>query len=372
MFYIQGTYTTAHVMIDSIDDATHKQILSFCDDPMFEGQKIVIQADCHLGVGSCIGFTSHIGERINPNLVGVDIGCGVYAVKTNLTEIDLVTFDNFIKQNIPSGFSIHKSPLVDSSALAKYKEVATKLDIDFARVACSIGTLGQGNHYLELDKGKDGFIWINIHSGSRNFGLQVANYHSKKAVENSKGMNCIPFLNVNSSEGQEYLSDQKIAVEYADDNRCMMMLTIQKYLQNMYRASFTDAVISVHNFIDKNGMIRKGATSANKDERLIIPFNMRDGLAICRGKGNPDFNNSAPHGAGRILSRSKAKQTLDVEFFKEDMKQAGVYTTTANASTLDESPDAYKDFNMILAAIQETVTVDEMVKPVYNFKAGGE
>ena len=262
--------------------------------------------------------------------------------------------------------------LVMGAGLAETGNSVVCADVDAGKVERSIGTLGGGNHFIEAGFGSDGFLWVTIHSGSRNFGLQVANYHQRKAkglcdkwaIEN-RG---IPFLLTDSEEGKQYLHDAKIAQNYAAINRTMMMGTIAKFID----APVRNVIESVHNFIDDDGMIRKGATPAHEGQKVIIPFNMRDGLAICVGKGSKKWNYSAPHGAGRILSRSKAKASLDVAYFQADMKEAGVYTTTANASTLDEAPDAYKDYKMILNAIQETADVIDMIKPVYNFKASGE
>lgn len=369
MQIIKGEFNEAHVMIDEIDATTRSQIQGFVNNPSFCGSYIAIMPDCHAGAGSCIGFTMQMNNRIIPDVVGVDIGCGMFSAKFNVDHIDPVEFDNFIKENIPAGFNIRDTAYYRYTA---FEDTAKKIGADVSRVSRSIGTLGGGNHFIEAGFGSDGKLWVTIHSGSRNFGLQIAKYHGAVAKRVCKELGAdtrgIPFLAVSSPEGQDYINDQLIGVEYAHQNRFVMMDKIMDYLGKTPE----DTIGSIHNFIDPTGMIRKGATPAHEGQRVIIPFNMRDGLAICVGKGNKDYNMSAPHGAGRILSRSKAKAELDVDFFKEDMKQAGVYTTTANASTLDESPDAYKDMNIILENIKDTVDVVEMIKPVYNFKAGGE
>ena len=369
MQVIMGTYNQANVMIDVVDASTRSQIQGFVNNPSFAGSYIAIMPDCHAGAGSCIGFTMQMNDRIIPDVVGVDIGCGMLSSKFDVDHIDLPAFDQFIKENIPSGFAINDKVY---KGIDFFSETAKKVGADQGRVLRSIGTLGGGNHFIEAGYGSDGKLWVTIHSGSRNFGLQIAKYHGAKAKElcakwgaDTQG---IPFLVVDSSEGLDYIHDQLIGAQYASMNRHEMMRKIEKY----FGIFPIDSIESKHNFIDEGGMIRKGATSARLGERVIIPFNMRDGLAICVGKGNKKYNYSAPHGAGRILSRSKAKEQLDVTYFQEDMKQAGVYTTTANASTLDESPDAYKDMATILENIKETVDIVEMVKPVYNFKAGGE
>jgi RNA-splicing ligase RtcB len=366
---IKGKYNQANVMIDTLDETTRSQIQGFVNNPSFHGSYIAIMPDCHAGAGSCIGFTMQMNDRIIPDVVGVDIGCGMLSRKFDIESFDIPAFDTFIKENIPSGFAINDKIF---QGVDFFTDTVKKIGMDEGRALRSVGTLGGGNHFIEAGYGSDGKLWVTIHSGSRNFGLQIAKYHGLKAKElcakwgaDTQG---IPFLIVASTEGRDYIADQLIGSQYASINRETMLNKLEKF----FGVSPVDSIESRHNFIDDTGMIRKGATPAHEGQRVIIPFNMRDGLALCVGKGNKKYNYSAPHGAGRILSRSKAKEMLDVEYFQEDMKQAGVYTTTANAGTLDESPDAYKDMAIILENIKETVDVIEMVKPVYNFKAGGE
>lgn len=367
MQIVKGKYNFANVMIDEIDESTRSQIQNFVNNPSFRGSYIAIMPDCHAGAGSCIGFTMQMNDRIIPDVVGVDIGCGMLSRKFDIESFDIPAFDAFIKENIPSGFAINDKIF---QGVDFFTDTVKKIGMDEDRALRSVGTLGGGNHFIEAGYGADGKLWVTIHSGSRNFGLQIAKYHGLKAKElcakwgaDTQG---IPFLIVDSPEGRDYIADQLIGSQYASINRETMMNKLEKF----FGVSPIDSIESRHNFIDDTGMIRKGATPAHKGQRVIIPFNMRDGLALCVGKGNKKYNYSAPHGAGRILSRSKAKAVLDVEYFKEDMKQAGVYTTTADVSTLDESPDAYKDMNIILENIKETVDVIEMIKPVYNFKSG--
>lgn len=363
---IKGKFNSAHVLIDDVDDETRRQIRAFCDDPSFQGPYIAIMPDCHVGVGSCIGFTMQMNDRIIPDVVGVDIGCGMLSCKFDLTGIDLPEFDAFIRNNIPSGHSIHAEPYAGEPF---YRETVRHIGIEEERVSRSLGTLGGGNHFIEAGYGKDGRLWVTIHSGSRNFGLQIARYHERVARSRHEAGGAeaqgLPFLYVDSPEGKAYLRDAGIGVRYASLNRELMMKALQRFL----RHEPLDRIESRHNFIDEKGMIRKGATPAHEGQRLVIPFNMRDGIAICRGKGNREYNYSAPHGAGRILSRSKAKSTLDLHKFMDEMRKAGVYTTTADRSTLDEAPEAYKDTRLILDNIADTVEVLEFIKPVYNFKA---
>ena len=371
MFEIIGKYNKAKVMIDVLDSETHGQILNFLNNPSFADTPIVIMPDAHKGSGSCIGFTMPMNGRIIPDIVGVDIGCGMLSTAYSIPreKFDVQKFDAYVKEHIPAGFSIHNIVLPHECF---YATTAVITEQDVCRVGRSLGTLGGGNHFIEAGYDSKGTLWVTIHSGSRNFGLKVAQYWGRKAKEfceknkvETKGM---PFLYVSSEEGQGYLRDMRVAQSYATRNRMMMSAIINEF----FDVGSFDIVESIHNFIDDTGMIRKGATPAKEGQMVIIPFNMRDGLAICHGKGNPDWNFSAPHGAGRVLSRSKAKSTLDVEYFQEDMKAAGVYTSTANASTLDESPDAYKDKDLIISCIQDTVEIVDFVKPVYNFKASSD
>ncbi len=374
----KGKYNTANIMIDSIDDATDKQIQDFLNHPAFANSYIAIMPDTHAGKGAVIGFTMKMNDYLIPNVIGVDIGCGMLSAKFDLSNIDLKKFDLFIKENIPSGFHIHTDNRHFNQTLSRdlvdIYDVCHKIGIDENKVIKSIGTLGGGNHFIEAGIDSKGFIWVTIHSGSRNFGLRVANYHQNKAKEILKQYfspyvgTGLEFLVVGTPEYNDYLSDLKIAQQYAALNRWYILREIINFFGN----EPIKQISSVHNFIDEDNIIRKGATPAHEGEDVIIPFNMRDGIAICKGKGNPKYNYSAPHGAGRILSRVKAKEQLSVENFKKQMSDAGVYTSTATAETLDEAPDAYKDMNVILENIKETVDVVEMVKPIYNFKAGSD
>lgn len=363
---INGQFNYANVMIDEIEDSTRDQIQGFLDNPSFANSYIAIMPDCHAGAGSCIGFTMQMNHRVIPNVIGVDIGCGMLSCKFNLNNVDLVKLDQSIKRSIPVGFWSRKT--VHPTAVDNFHcdEIC---GIDMQKAMLGIGTLGGGNHFIEGGYDGGGSLWITIHSGSRNFGHSIARYHSKIAENMCEKWgsvtNGVPFLPVDSPEGRLYIEHQKIAVEYAKINRKVMMEEISKILGS----TPIDTIESIHNFIDETGMIRKGATPAHAGQRLIIPFNMRDGLAICEGRGNKKYNYSAPHGAGRLMSRTEARNVLNVEDFVNKMRDSGVYTTTANKSTIDESPDAYKDMQAILDNIQETVGVVEVIRPVYNLKS---
>ena len=377
---MQGRYNTASVMIDSIDETTYAQILTFLNHPAFADTRIAIMPDTHKGKGAVIGFTMPMGQYISPNVIGVDLGCGMltWQFDKKASDISLADLDRFIHERIPSGFSV-RSKVVDVSRSALHSAILRICDtigIDSDRALKSIGTLGGGNHFIEVGEYQNN-LYVTIHSGSRNFGKCIADYYQKKAVEDSKsyfigmegaGHKGLESLHVNSVNGEAYLKASIIAQEYASINRHFMMRDIADYLS----CDVVDAIESVHNFIGSDNIIRKGATPAQLGQKVIIPFNMRDGIALCVGKGNKDYNYSAPHGAGRILSRSKAKETLSVDAFKDQMVKAGVYTTTAGQSTLDEAPDAYKDMQTILDNIKDTVEVKALIKPIYNFKAGGE
>lgn len=371
MIVIKGEYNVAQVMIDEIDSTTREQIQNFVNNPAFgDKKKIRIMPDCHAGAGSCIGFTMELGNYIMPQIVGVDIGCGMLAIDMGTIDIPLEKLDDFIKNNIPSGREIHDQP-VDTMNEIWITELAHSVGTNASRVMRSIGTLGGGNHFIEVAVDKGSHKWLIIHSGSRNLGKTVAEYYQNKAKEDlakrfitvGKDME---FLLGESQDARDYLDAMKQCQEYATLNRKHIANPILKFLSSEPKLSIT----SVHNYIDFDmGIIRKGAISANTDELCIIPFNSAEGSAICVGKGNKDWNYSAPHGAGRLYSRSKAKELFDYKEYQKALADNGVYSTTANTSTIDEAPMAYKSKDTILSYINETVQVIDFLKPIYNFKA---
>lgn len=389
MITLEGKYNKAFVMIDEIDPTTKAQILNFLDCPAFKGRHIVVMPDCHAGVGAVIGFTSNVGDAVIPNVIGVDIGCGVDAYNLGVSEVDFGAFDKYVRKNIPSGFSVRsKDPMEDGTIFYSpfdfmensVKPICEKIGFNYDRACKSVGTLGGGNHFIELDKGKDSF-WLSIHSGSRGFGNEVAKYHQKIAEANFHRIygktHEFRFLEwLLGDEAKAYLKDMKVAQEYAELNRETMAYVLCQYFWGFFD-SFTrmpyECVSSVHNYINfRDGIIRKGAISAHENEPVVIPLNMMAGVVIGTGKGNDMWNFSAPHGAGRILSRTEAKKTLDLAAFKEEMDAAHVWTSCISKDTLDEAPGAYKDVDVIIQAIEPTVEVQEILKPVYNFKAGGD
>lgn len=380
MFIMKGKYNQALIMLneDEIEKETKSQVQNFLNHPAFQKTHIAIMPDCHSGKGSCIGFTMKMNDYIIPNIVGVDIGCGVSSIKIDKDEIgDLLYLDNFIKENIPSGFNVRKEGYFGNTFnktvfVDKLKQVCDKTDQDLSYVLRSIGTLGGGNHFIEVGRSdKTDDYWLTVHTGSRNFGLKVASYHQNKAKELMKTMfidkseykDC-EFLPMDLG-GSEYLEDMQISQEYADLNRNIILgIIIEDYFEIDYDSD--KAIHSVHNFIS-DGIIRKGAISAKEGEQLIIPLNMRDGFILGIGKGSKKWNYSAPHGAGRVLSRTKAKQNLNIDEFKLEMN--GIYSSCISESTIDESPMVYKEKELIMNHIQETVEIIDIIKPVYNFKA---
>jgi tRNA-splicing ligase RtcB (3'-phosphate/5'-hydroxy nucleic acid ligase) len=402
MFTIKAKYNSANIMLPDesyIDDETKKQIYSFLNHPAFAKSYISIMPDCHAGKGSCVGFTMTANDYALPFCVGVDIGCGMIAIKLEgIKNIDLNALDHVIHR-IPSGFNRYPNDQRGSdkpynrnldAILATFgKDIGNKRQMDildiqavadevgtkFEDVVCSLGTLGGGNHFIELDIDDSGIYWLVIHSGSRNFGLKVASYHQAKAKSLMNEMfvgdafKGLEFLPMNKG-GLDYIHDMRIAQKYAVLNRYMIANSIVQYFIKASMCDFVN-ISSIHNYIsEKDNIIRKGAISANEGEQLIIPLNMRDGTIIGVGKGSKKWNNSAPHGAGRIMSRSKAKESLSMPDYKASMD--GIFTTCVTSKTIDEAPMAYKDKQLILDAIGETVDVKAILKPVYNFKAGGD
>lgn len=375
MFEIQGEYNKASVFAQTIDQTTHAQILSMLNNPAFQGSKISIQADCHAGAGSVIGFTATQNDYVIPNVVGVDIGCGVTAVWLGKREFDLDAFDHNIKRTVPSGFNGHHDKehlnLLTKESRESLHDIHNniKCDISLKEFYEKVGSLGGGNHFIELDKDENGDIWLVIHSGSRNFGLQVAGFYQKKAAELHPGFKSQEYMSI-AEGGQDYLNDMRKAQAYAMINRDAM---VRQIFNHILREDFKEAnyrkIESVHNYIGDDHIIRKGAISAYKDENVVIPMNMAFGTVVGIGKGSEAHNFSAPHGAGRVMGRGQAKKTLNMDEFKKSME--GIHTSTATQRTLDEAPMAYKNPQEILDQLAETVEVKSFLKPIYNFKSEG-
>lgn len=401
MIILNGKYNSAEVFTENIDNQAIAQIIAICSQPFSAGSKIRIMPDVHAGTGCTIGTTMTITDKAVPNLVGVDIGCGMETAVLKEKHIELQKLDKLIYEKIPSGFEIRQKPHRFAEKI-DLSELYCVEHINPVRAELSIGTLGGGNHFIEADKGSDGKIYIVIHSGSRHLGVEVAKYYQNEAyrrLNKSSAKEVQELIDRLKAEGRErqiqqelkklantkrtdvpkhlaytegelfsqYIHDMKLVQKFAEINRQAMMTEIIKGMGLHITESFT----TIHNYIDTDSMIlRKGAVSAQKGERLLIPVNMRDGSLLCTGKGNGDWNYSAPHGAGRLMSRSEAKESFTVSEYKKQMK--GIYTTSVNSGTLDECPMAYKSIEDIVNNIGDTVEINDIIKPIYNFKAGVE
>ena len=401
MLEIKGKVNTAICFARVIEDEAIAQIRRMCDTGMAGGSRIRIMPDVHAGKGCTIGTTMTITDKAVPNVVGVDIGCGMYTVKLGKVNIDFAKVDE-VCHYIPSGMDVWEGRIVrfDLSELRCYRELR-----DSRRLERSIGTLGGGNHFIEIDEAADGTKYLVIHSGSRNLGKQVAEFYQQLAIDLHSGkeeyfrmrdeiirtykeqgrrteiQEALKALkseyetkNPDAPEDlcwlygeylEDYLHDVEICQRFAKLNR----ETMAEIILDKTGMSAEDAFHTIHNYIDTDEMIlRKGAIAAHEGEKVLIPINMRDGSVLAVGKGNPDWNYSAPHGAGRVMSRAKAKESIGLDEYKASMN--GVYTTSVNEQTLDEAPMAYKALEDIIDVIKESVDVIEVLRPIYNFKAG--
>ncbi len=400
MLEIKGRYNTAISYATIIEEEAIEQIRRMCDHNFTEGSKIRIMPDVHAGKGCTIGTTMTVEGKVVPNIVGVDIGCGMYTVNLGKADIDLEKFDE-AAHFIPSGMNVWegRQERFDLTALRCFRELKETKWLER-----SLGTLGGGNHFIEIDRAADGTNYLVIHSGSRNLGKQVAELYQKLAINLSRGYGDYlekrdEIIRTYKEQGrrseiqaalkelhwqvyesetpipedlcylsgkylEDYLADVVICQSFARRNREKMA----EILLERSGISGGEAFHTIHNYIDTDEMIlRKGAIAAHAGEKLLIPINMRDGSVLATGKGNPEWNYSAPHGAGRLMSRTKAKNTLSMEEYQEEMK--GIYTTSVNEKTLDEAPMAYKSLEDIIDVIRETVDVIDVMKPIYNFKA---
>ena len=376
----------------TIEAEATEQIYRMAKSEAYSGCKIRIMPDCHAGKGCTVGTVIKIKDRVVPNTVGVDIGCGMLVCALGSVDIDLEKLDKVINEKIPYGFASHERPVSNYAPLMLLR---CGKSIDFGNAYRQIGSLGGGNHFIEVNMDDDGDKYLVIHSGSRHLGVEVCKYYQDLAYKslNEVGAMKKALIERLKAEGREkeiesewkkfqrpkcdrelayldgknlddYLFDMAIVQGYASLNREKMADII---LKNMGLRAI-DKFETIHNYVDiKNGIVRKGAVKADTGEMLIIPINMRDGSLICMGKGNEDWLCSAPHGAGRLLSRSKAKELLAMEDFKAAMD--GIYTTSVCESTIDEAPMVYKPMEEIIECIQPTVDIVNVIKPIYNFKA---
>lgn len=395
------------IFTENIEHEALNQIYTLVKQPAFSDCKIRIMPDVHAGAGCVIGFTADLGEKVIPNIVGVDIGCGMLTTNLGNIDIDFARLDNVIREYVPSGRSVHKeeSLSVASDIIEKMYCKEQLNNIDWLKRSC--GTLGGGNHFIEVDIDSKGNKYLVIHSGSRNVGKQVAEIYQQMAIDDISGKsnfkqdkdNLIDKYRKNGREKEiskaikelkqsyekretkipkelsylvgehreMYLHDMKLCQDFAKINRRAIQSVICYYMSWEVTRE-TERFQTIHNYIEhETNIVRKGAISAKSGEKLLIPINMRDGCILGIGKGNEDWNYSAPHGAGRIMSRSKAKEIVSLEEYKKSMN--GIFTTSVNTSTIDESPMAYKTMDEIIGNIKDTVEIVDIIKPIYNFKA---
>lgn len=362
---IKGMYGEAEVFTDNLEEGALRQIKEFLDQDYTKGKMVRIMPDVHQGIGCVIGLTAQLGDVVVPNLVGVDIGCGMLTIKLGDKCPDLAELDRFIRKSIPSGTKTHRDPVKIMGELTGLRCFGELKSID--RIQRSIGTLGGGNHFIEVGMDSFGDHYLVIHSGSRNLGKQIAEIYQRLAVEVCGKDYPKQLCGLKGKYRDDYLNDMRLAQEYARINRETMGELIVKELYNADLVDFKH-FHTVHNYVDfRDNIIRKGAVSAYEGEELLIPINMRDGSILAVGLGNSRWNFSAPHGAGRLMSRRMARDAGAMDRFREAMK--GIYSISVHEGTIDESPFAYKPMEEILDRINETVRVVDRIIPIYNFKA---
>lgn len=368
MLKISGTYAEAAVYSDTAEDYAIAQIKMICDNAVSAGSRIAVMPDVHPGKVGPIGLTMTVGESIIPSLLGVDIGCGVSYIKIRNKKMEFQKLDTVIRECIPAGAKIRKNPHPYSRDY-DFSGLICKKHIDEKRCKLSLGTLGSGNHFIEIDKDEEGSLYVFVHSGSRRLGKEVTEYYLKEGQQKLKEKDKAVPYELTCLEGQlmkDYLHDVKEAQGYAMLNREIILSELAGKMKWKIE-SFGE---SIHNYVDEKGILRKGAADAYAGDEVIIPINMKDGIILAEGKGNPDWNFSAPHGAGRVLSREAVRNSHILSEFQQEMK--GIYSSSISKATLDEAPFAYRRIDEILHHIGETVTVKKILQPVYNFKAGGK
>lgn len=384
-------FNTTKVFTDNIDYKALAQLHELDKTGIFRGQDIRIMPDCHAGAGCVIGTTIPIKDKVVPNLVGVDIACGMFVVELGDVDINLQRFDEVVHKAIPSGRAVGERSDVAKELIQKLRCKQQLRNIDW--LECSLGSLGGGNHFIELDQDGEGGKYLVIHSGSRNLGKQVADIYQDIAIKACRTVDTKSIIEQFKKEGrqaeiegmikklkstvpkvpnalcylqgqdmEDYLYDMNVCKEFARLNRTAIATKILNVMKIGARTSFT----VLHNYIGSDRILRKGAISARKGEKVIIPLNMRDGCILGVGKGNPDWNYSAPHGAGRVMSRAQAKTQIGLSEFKDTMK--GIYSSTVKEETIDEAPFAYKPSSEIIELVRDTVEIEKVIKPVYNFK----
>lgn len=368
---VSGKYADAIIFTDDLEDYARAQIKMICDHEVAEKTKIRVMPDVHPGKVGPIGLTMTVGEKMIPNLLGIDIGCGMSLVKLKEKRMEFQKLDRVIREKIPSGFAVRNNVHYKAEEF-DYERLYCCKNINKEKAGLSLGTLGSGNHFIEVDKDEKGNLYIIVHSGSRHLGKEVTDYYVTEGAKllKSKGMEVpYPMTWLEGELMERYLADVRVVQEYAALNREIILTEILKWM----KLKATEEFSAIHNYIDTEGnerILRKGAISAKAGEKVIIPINMRDGVLLGIGKGNAEWNDSAPHGSGRKIKREEIKNQYTVSFFKSAMK--GIYCSCIGADTLDEAPFAYRGLEQILKNIEETVEVTQVLKPVYNFKAGGK
>ena len=415
MLELKGKYNSAKIFTNQIEESAISQIIQLLNQPFIENCQVRIMPDVHMGNGACVGFTANLGDKVIPNLVGVDIGCGVLTIPLGSVNIDYKRFDKILRKNVAFGFEVNLKQKKNFDELEDMYCYNYVVKHQYDKVLRAIASIGSGNHFVEIDEDSEGNKYLLIHTGSRHLGLDVCKYYQNKAGKEEDKNNInhliaemkasrreseiqdaiqsykskldkIPknLLYLIGEDRDKYLHDMRICQKYAALNRftiaeeliknyfndCQVQLSTGGKLKIKQKGKYnikTEWFDTIHNYIGDDNIIRKGAVAAYEGQMLVIPINMRDGVLICRGKGNSDWNYSCCHGAGRLMSRGKAKETISLSDFAESM--TGIYSTCINEGTLDESPQAYKNINDIVNNIEDTVDIIKIIKPVYNFKA---
>lgn len=371
MKIINGVYTSAKIFTDQVEAYALAQIQMLCDHEAFRNSRIRVMPDVHPGKVGTIGFTATVGDRILPGVVGIDIGCGITLARIRQKQAEYQRLDKVIGERVPSGSFVRQNPHRFAETF-DFTELACEYAVNRKKAACSIGTLGGGNHFIEVDEDEEGCLYVAVHSGSRHLGKEVTEYYLHQGQEylKQKGIQ-VPYEMVYLEKEllQEYLNDVSVVQEFAALNREAILDELARGM----KWKVEEVTTSAHNYVAVSGtekLLRKGAVSAQAGEPVVIPVNMRDGILLCQGKGNEDWNYSAPHGAGRVLKRKDVKEHYTVSRFKQEMK--GIYCSCIGSSTLDEAPFAYRGLEEIQAAVGDTVTVKKRLKPVYCYKDSGK
>ena len=368
---IKGKFAEAKIYSDDVEQYAVAQLQMLCDNEVAQGSVIRVMPDVHPGKVGTIGLTMTIGKRIMPNLLGVDIGCGISMVQLKAKHLEFPQLDKVIRERVPSGFAVRNAPHLLAGEFP-FSELRCYRHINLDKAKASLGTLGGGNHFIEVDKDEKGNLYLTVHSGSRHLGVEVTEHYLREGNKLLAAQGVKVDYPLTWLEGQlmeDYLADVEVVQSYAELNRNIMLKEIMKGL----KVKPLETMTSIHNYVERTEqglLLRKGAISAKEDETVLIPVNMQEGIIIGKGKGNEDWNQSAPHGSGRLLRRDEVKNNYTVSGFKQVMKD--VYCSCIGADTLDEAPFAYRSLEKILAAVEPTVTVEKIVKPVYSFKAGGK